>query len=252
MAEAILAARALHKHFGGVPATNGVDLDVVSGEVHAVIGPNGAGKTTLIAQLCGELAPDSGEIRFGGKVVTRLPVHRRSRLGLARSYQITSIFHELTVLQNVMLAVQAHSGHSFNVWRKADADDELVAPACAVLRALELDDRADQPAGTLPHGGQRQLEIAMAMATDPKLILLDEPMAGMGPDETARLVCVLQKLKGKLTMLLVEHDMDAVFALADRISVLVYGQIIATGSVDQIRANEAVKRAYLGEEARHA
>jgi branched-chain amino acid transport system ATP-binding protein len=230
-------------------ATDGVDLDVAEGETLAVIGPNGAGKTTLIAQLSGDLAPDAGTIRFAGAEVTALPAATRSHRGLARSFQITSIFREFTALDNVALAVQAHAGHSFHFWRRAREEPTLREPAQAVLAQVGLAARADVQAGALAHGEQRQLEIAMALATHPRLLLLDEPVAGMGIDESQRMVQLLRTLRGRHTILLVEHDMDAVFALADRISVMVYGRVIATGTPEAIRANAEVRRAYLGEEA---
>ena len=216
--------------------------------MHALIGPNGAGKTTLIGQLTGEIAPDSGRIRFDGHDVTALPVYRRSQLGLARSFQIASLFAEFTALDNVALAVQAHAGHSFRFWRAARREPELREPARDALLRVGLASRADVPVTALSHGERRQLEIAMALATRPRLLLLDEPMAGMGPEESARLVELLRQLKGGLTILLVEHDMDAVFALADRITVLVYGRVIASGAPAAIRADAAVREAYLGEE----
>jgi branched-chain amino acid transport system ATP-binding protein len=222
-------------------------LTVVSGELHAVIGPNGAGKTTLIAQLSGQLTPDSGRIRFAGRDITGLPMYRRSALGLARSFQITSLFLDLSVLDNVALAVQAHAGHSFHFWRNARAEPELREPARAALARVGLADRADLPASALSHGEHRQLELAMALAGRPRMLLLDEPMAGLGPEESARMVEMLRVLKSELAILLVEHDMEAVFALADRITVLVYGRVIATGAPDDIRANPDVRDAYLGE-----
>jgi len=249
MTEALLAVRGLRKRFGGLVATDGVDLDVAEGETLAVIGPNGAGKTTLIAQLSGDLAPDAGTIRFAGVDVTALPAATRSHRGLARSFQITSIFREFTALDNVALAVQAHAGHSFHFWRRAREEPTLREPARAVLAQVGLAGRAEVPAGALAHGEQRQLEIAMALATHPRLLLLDEPVAGMGPDESQRMVQLLRTLRGRHTILLVEHDMDAVFALADRISVMVYGRVIATGTPEAIRANAEVRRAYLGEES---
>ena len=248
MAEPILRCSELRKHFGGIVATDAVSIDVAEGEIHAVIGPNGAGKTTLITQLSGEMFSDSGRVQFRGRDVTRLPAHRRSMLGLARSFQITSIFLDMTVLTNVSLAVQAHRGHSFRFWKRTDTDAELVEPAMAALTQVGLAERAGSLASALSHGEQRQLEIAMALATEPALLLLDEPMAGMGREESAGMIETLKKLRGEKTMLLIEHDMDAVFALADRITVLVYGKVVATGTVDEIRANDDVKRAYLGEE----
>jgi len=245
----VLECVGLTKHFGGIAATDAVSLDVRAGEIHAVIGPNGAGKTTLVSQLSGEMASEEGRIRFLGQDITRLPAYRRSRLGLARSFQITSIFLDMPVITNVALAVQAHRGHSFRFWRQASRDPELVAPAEEALRFAGLSGRSDVSARALSHGEHRQLEIAMALATEPTLLLLDEPMAGMGPEESARMVETLKRFKGEKAMLLIEHDMDAVFALADRITVLVYGKVIASGSVEEIRANEDVKRAYLGEEA---
>ncbi len=248
MAEPILTVDRLTKHFGGIVATDQVSLEVVPGEIHAIIGPNGAGKTTLIAQLSGLLRPDGGSIRFGGRDITTTPAYKRSHLGLARSFQITSIFPDFTALDNVALAIQAHAGHSFHFLRDARTDNGLRGPAAKVLDQLGLSDRADVLAGNLAHGEKRQLEIAMALATDPKLLLLDEPMAGMGPEDSQQMTKFLQALKSRYAMLLIEHDMDAVFALADRISVLVYGRIVATGTPEQIRANEEVRRAYLGEE----
>jgi len=247
MAEALLAIEGLRKQFGALRATDGVELAVPEGEAHAVIGPNGAGKTTLIAQLGGDLRPDAGTIRFAGEDVTRLPAPARSRRGLARSFQITSIFRDFTVLDNVALAVQAHAGHSFRFWHPARRERALREPAMAVLESVGLGDRAGTLAATLAHGEQRQLEIAMALATRPRLLLLDEPLAGMGLDESQRMVQLLRGLKGRHTIVLVEHDMDAVFALADRISVMVYGRIVATGAPGQIRANAEVRAAYLGE-----
>ena len=249
MSEPVLEIQGLRKSFGGVCATDDVELSVAPLETHAVIGPNGAGKTTLIAQLAGELPPDSGTIRFNGRDITHLSPDRRSLMGLARSFQITSVFANMSVLDNVALAVQAHRGHSFRFWRPAGRDEELTAPARERLAHVGLDKRAGDLASELSHGERRQLEIAMALATDPQLLLLDEPMAGMGPEESATMVTTLKALKGEKTMLLVEHDMDAVFALADRITVLVYGRVIASGAPDEIRNDEAVRRAYLGDDA---
>jgi branched-chain amino acid transport system ATP-binding protein len=247
VAEALLEIVDLTKRFGGVVASDQIGLALNRGELHAVIGPNGAGKTTLIGQLTGEITPDAGSVRFDGSNITALPVYRRSAIGLARSFQITSLFLDFTALDNVALAVQAHAGHSFRFWRNARADAELREPAGAALTNAGLGARADVPAADLSHGERRQLEIAMALATKPRLLLLDEPMAGMGPEESSRLIEILRGLKGGVTILLIEHDMDAVFALADRISVLVYGRIIASGEPSAIRTDPAVRQAYLGE-----
>ena len=248
MAEPLLSIDGLIKRFGGLIATDNLSLDVRHGEIHALIGPNGAGKTTLVAQLMGQLPSDAGRILFAGADISRLPTHRRVASGLARSFQITSVLRDFTALDNVALAVQAHQGHSFRFWRPAQSDPALRDPARAILEQLGLADRAQTLAANLSYGEQRQLEIAMALAGEPRLLRLDEPMAGMGPDESARMVAFLQRLKGRISMLLIEHDMDAVFALADRITVLVYGRAIATGTPDEIRANAEVRRAYLGEE----
>jgi len=248
MAEALLSVHGLVKRFGGLVATDQLSLEVPEGELHAVIGPNGAGKTTVVAQIAGELRPDGGRIRFAGEDITTLPAHLRAARGLARSFQITSIFREFTALDNVALAVQAHAGHSFRFWRRARAEPSLRDPALAILERVGLGGRADAPAATLAHGEKRALEIALALASRPRLLLLDEPTAGMGPEESARLVRMLATLKGTLTILLIEHDMDAVFALADRITVLVYGRAIATGAPAAIRGNDEVRQAYLGED----
>ena len=247
MSAPLLQVQSLAKRFGGIVASDDVALDVARGELHAVIGPNGAGKTTLIAQLSGQLRPDSGSIRFDGHDITALPVHRRSRLGLARSFQITSLFLDLSALDNVALAVQAHAGHSFRFWRDARGEAELREPARAALARVGLAARAQWPASALSHGEHRQLELAMALAGRPRMLLLDEPMAGLGPEESARMVAMLGGLKSELSILLVEHDMEAVFALADRISVMVYGRVIASGAPDVIRADARVRDAYLGE-----
>ena len=245
----MLEVAGLHKSFGGITATNDVALTVEPNEVHAIIGPNGAGKTTLVGQLAGELMPDAGTVRFQGRDITRLAPHRRSRLGLARSFQVTSIFAPMTVVDNVALAVQARAGHSFRFWGAARRDGDLVGPALRALDGVGLGERAQAIASELSHGEHRALEIAMALASEPKLLLLDEPMAGMGPEESAQMVERLAALKAHKTMLLVEHDMDAVFALADRITVLVYGRVIASGRPEEVRADEAVRRAYLGDDA---
>ncbi len=248
MAEPVLRLENLHKNFGALAVTDGVTFEVASGELHAVIGPNGAGKTTLINQISGLVAPDAGRILFAGRDMTALPVHARAALGLARSFQITSILPEFSALQNVALAVQARSGSSFRFFGSADGEDALNDPAGRALADVGLADRADIPAGHLSHGEKRALELAMALAMEPKLLLLDEPMAGAGHEETERLVAVLRRLKGRFPMVLVEHDMTAVFALADRISVLIYGRILASGTPEQVRADPAVIAAYLGDE----
>jgi branched-chain amino acid transport system ATP-binding protein len=247
VADDLLEVDSLTKRFGGVTASDAISFAVPAGELHAIIGPNGAGKTTLIGQLTGEIASDGGRIRFDRRDITMLPVYRRSLLGLARSFQITSLFADFSALDNVALAVQAHAGHSFRFWRDARTDPVLRRPAQAALDRLGLAPRADTRVADLSHGERRQLEIAMALVTGPRLLLLDEPMAGMGPDESSRLIDTLRQLKGGLTIVLIEHDMDAVFALADRISVLVYGRIIATGDAAAIKSDPAVRQAYLGE-----
>jgi branched-chain amino acid transport system ATP-binding protein len=247
VADALLRIKDLTKRFGGVVASDGIVLDVAQGELHAVIGPNGAGKTTLIGQLTGEIVPDTGRVWFDGADITPLASHRRSQLGLARSFQITSLFLDMTALDNVALAVQAHAGHSFRFWRNARRDPALREPAAATLARVGLAHRADTLVSKLSHGEHRQLEIAMALATRPRMLLLDEPMAGMGLEESARMVAILRELKRDLTILLIEHDMEVVFALADRISVLVYGRVITTGTPDAIRANAEVREAYLGD-----
>jgi branched-chain amino acid transport system ATP-binding protein len=249
MPDSLLRVRGLTKSFGALRATDGIDFDVAEGETHAVIGPNGAGKTTFISQLAGNLRPDAGSVRFAGADITNLSAPRRARMGLARSFQITSVYPEFSALDNVALAVQAHSGHSFRFWRTARGDPALVEPAERVLEEVGLLPRKNILAANLAHGEQRQLEVAMALATSPRLLLLDEPMAGMGTEESQRMIALLQKLKQTKTIILVEHDMDAVFRLADRISVLVYGRVIATDVPGKIKMNEDVRKAYLGEEA---
>ena len=248
MADALLKIDGLTKRFGGVIASDQISLSIAPGELHAIIGPNGAGKTTLIGQLTGEIDPNSGSIGFNGRDVTALPTWRRSMLGLARSFQITSLFLDFTAIENVALAVQAHVGHSFQFWRPARGDPELYRPARKALERVGLGTRADALVSRLSHGEHRQLEIAMALATGPRMLLLDEPMAGMGPEESARMVGLLRELKQELTILLIEHDMEAVFALADRITVLVYGRVIASGAPEKIRNDPEVRRAYLGEQ----
>jgi branched-chain amino acid transport system ATP-binding protein len=246
MAEALLEVRELVKSFGGITVTAGLSLSILPREVHAVIGPNGAGKTTLIAQIAGELSPDAGTIWFAGRNITPLPVHQRAALGLARSFQITSIFQRLSVLDNVALAIQARQGHSFHFWPSTRRNAALHTSARAILERVGLAERAEVIAGRLSYGEQRQLEIAMVLGTQPRLLLLDEPTAGMAAEESARMVALLRELKADHALLLVEHDMDAVFALADRITVLVYGHVIASGAPDAIRSHPQVQTAYLG------
>jgi len=243
-----LEVRGLVKRFGGLTATDHLDLEVRTGELHAVIGPNGAGKTTLINQLSGELFPDEGTIRFNDVDVTAQPIDRRARLGIARSYQITSVFNEFTALQNVMLAVQGESGRSFGFWEPVARQRELIEPAQALLERVGLASSAQTPVSAMAHGARRQLELAMTLALKPKVMLLDEPMAGMSHHESEGMVALLKKLKGAYSVVLVEHDMDAVFALADRITVVVYGKPIACGTADEIRSNREVRVAYLGDQ----
>jgi branched-chain amino acid transport system ATP-binding protein len=245
---AILTLDRLSKNFGGLRVTDDVSLTVEPGEVHAIIGPNGAGKTTLINQIAGVLQPDGGRILLDGTDVTGLPVAARARAGLARSFQITSILPGFSALENVALAVQARAGSSFRFFGNAAQESALNGEALARLESVGLADRAATRASLLSHGEKRGLELAMALAMAPRLLLLDEPMAGTGHEEGGRLIDLLMTLKGRLPILLVEHDMDAVFRLADRVSVLVYGRIIASGTPDAIRANPDVRAAYLGEE----
>ncbi len=248
MAEPVLQTLGLAKRFGGVAAADGVDLDLLAGEIHALIGPNGAGKTTLVNLITGELRPDLGRVVLDGQDVTRLAVEQRRYLGLARSFQITSVFPSFSALENVAMAVQALDGHSFRFLGDARADPRLTGPSREALAEVGLAEAAAVPAGELAHGERRQLEVAMALVGRPRAVLLDEPMAGMSPEESRRMVLLLERLRGRYAVLLVEHDMDAVFRLADRISVLVYGRVIATGRPAEIRANAEVRSAYLGED----
>src|SRR5262249_15177036 len=244
----MLELRSVTKHFGGVVATDNVALEVAQGEVHALIGPNGAGKTTLIGRLSGRVPTDRGTIFFNNTDITAWRQHERVRLGLARSYQITSIFKRFTVLENLALAVQARSGSSFSFWRPVAAEAALFEEAASMSRDIGLAERLQVRAGNLAHGEQRALEVGLALATRPKLVLLDEPMAGMGPEESQRMIALIGRIRAGVTVLLVEHDMDAVFRLADRITVLVNGRVIATGKPEAIRADPQVRRAYLGDE----
>jgi branched-chain amino acid transport system ATP-binding protein len=244
----MLELRSVTKRFGGVVATDNVALEVAQGEVHALIGPNGAGKTTLIGQISGSLQTEVGTIRFLGRNVTGLRQHQRVRAGLARSYQITSIFKRFTVLDNLALAVQARSGSSFSFWRPVASEAALFDEAREISMEIGLAERLEVTAGNLAHGEQRALEVGLALATRPRLVLLDEPMAGMGPEESQRIIALIGRIRAGVTVLLVEHDMDAVFRLADRITVLVNGRVIASGRPAEIRADKEVRRAYLGDE----
>ena len=248
MSEPVLRVEALCKHFGGLLVTDNVTLTIAPGELHAVIGPNGAGKTTLINQISGLIRPDAGRIELGGRDVTALPMYARAALGLARSFQITSVLPRFSALENVALAVQARTGSSFRFFGRAGRERLLNDQAEAVLAEVGMLGRAHVPAIALSHGEKRVLELAIALAMQPKLLLLDEPMAGIGRDETERLIAVLRALKGRFPVVLVEHDMTAVFALADRISVLIYGRILASGAPDTVRTDPAVITAYLGDE----
>jgi branched-chain amino acid transport system ATP-binding protein len=249
MADALLEVRGLSRSFAAVDALKEVNFSVAAGEVHALIGPNGAGKTTFIHHVSGALRPDSGSVHFAGHDVTGLSMHERVRAGMARSYQITNLFPGFCARDNVALAVQgrADAGSSFRFWRPVAAETTLLAEADSWLAQVGLADKADAVSGSLSHGEQRALELAMALATKPQLLLLDEPMAGTGPEESARMVELIENLARHVTILLVEHDMDAVFRLADRISVLVNGRMIRTGTPDEVRSDPGVRRAYLGD-----
>jgi branched-chain amino acid transport system ATP-binding protein len=249
MAEPILSIRHLCKSYGALAVTSDISLDIAPGELHAIIGPNGAGKTTLIHQLSGTLASDAGSIAYLGRDITHAGIEERVRLGIARSFQITCILPGFTALENVALAVQARQGSSFRFFGRAPREEALNAPAMEALRSVGLEARAGRMAGTLSHGEKRRLELAIALATEPRLLLLDEPLAGTGHEESAALIAMMRGLKGGHTIVLIEHDMDAVFALADRISVLVYGRLLTTGTPEAVRANAEVRAAYLGEEA---
>lgn len=248
MSDILLCVARLNKRFGGLLATCELDLDVRRGETHALIGPNGAGKTTLIGQLSGALRPDSGSITFGGRDITQLSVHERVRVGIGRSFQVSSFFPQYSTLQNVALSVQARHGTSFRFWRRQADEADLYEESAAILREVGLEAVADMAAAGLSHGEHRQLELALALATRPTLLLLDEPMAGMSGEESDRMLTLIENLKARFSILLVEHDMKSVFRLADRISVLVSGRVIATGTPDEIRHDPEVRKAYLGDE----
>lgn len=248
MAEPLLSARSIVKRFGALTATDEMSFDLLPGEVHALIGPNGAGKTTFIAQLAGLLRPDAGSIMLGGMDITRLRAPSRARLGLARTFQITSIFPEFTVLENVLVAVQAQAGHCFKFWRPVRRDKRLGAVALEVLSSLGLESRCNVTAGALAHGERRLLEIALAVVTRPRVLLLDEPTAGMGSRESEDMKRLLLSWRGRYAMVLIEHDMDAVFRLSDRVSVMASGRLIASGRPEEIRNNDDVRLVYLGDE----
>lgn len=245
---ALLELRNLFKHFGGLTVTNNCDFEVQSGEIHALIGPNGAGKTTLINQISGALAPDGGNIYFDGRDITGLPMYQRVHLGLARTYQITNIFLKNTVLDNLALSVQAQSGTSFRFWKAVRDEQNLFIQAEVIAEQVGLENRLHSIAGELSHGEQRQLEVGLALASNARLLLLDEPMAGMGSEEAQHMIDLIRTVNQDVTILLIEHDMNAIFQLADRISVLLYGNIIATGTPEDIRANPEVQKAYLGDD----
>ena len=248
MSRAVLDVQSLNKSFGALHATRDLSFRVNDGEFHALIGPNGAGKTTLIQQIYGALKPDTGHVLLNGKDITSLPVPGRVRAGIGRSFQISNVLMDFTVLENGIIAEQARLGQSFRFLRPAFNDPDLIAGARKILAPVGLDDRADQRVGDLAHGERRMLELALALATAPQLLLLDEPMAGAGPEESQRMSQIIETLRGKLAILLIEHDMDAVFRLADRITVLVEGAVIASGTADEISNSAAVQTAYLGSE----
>jgi branched-chain amino acid transport system ATP-binding protein len=247
MTEPILQVTDLNKAFGAVQASDHLSFAVRRGEIHALIGPNGAGKSTAIGQLTGEIVPDSGRIEFDGRDISRLKTYQRARLGLQRSYQVTSLFPAFTAEDNIAMAIQARQGHSFRLWASARRDPALREPARAALRRMGLEDRKDLRVTQLAHGEQRQLELAMALATEPSMLLLDEPMAGMGQSESATMTETIRALKGDVSILLVEHDMDVVFALADVVSVLVKGAVLMSGTPEEVRNDPEVRRAYLGD-----
>ena len=243
----LLSIKGLNKSYGGVKASDDVNLSILEGELHAIIGPNGAGKTTLISQLCGNVMPDSGTVHFAGRDITTMDEYKRPHLGMSRTYQITSLIRTMSVLDNLQLAIQAQAGHSFRFWSDVRRRQSERKSAGLYARQVGLEDQIQSRVDNLAHGEQRRLEVAMALTSNSRLLLLDEPLAGLGGQEAAEMIGLLQSLKGHKTMLLIEHDMDAVFSLADRISVLVYGHIIATGQPEEIRQNAEVQQAYLGE-----
>jgi branched-chain amino acid transport system ATP-binding protein len=246
MSAPLLQVRGLQKRFGGLLATDSVDLDVAAGSIHALIGPNGAGKTTLVAQIGGQLASDGGSVHFGGRDVTHMPTHQRARHGLVRSFQVTRLFRTLSVLEHIALALQAAGGRTFSAWRPVAADTALVEQSHALLARLGLAAKHGWQVEQLSHGEQRALEVGMALAGRPRLVLLDEPLAGMGLQESEAMTALIESLRGELAVLLIEHDVDAVFRLADTVSVLVNGHVIASGKPADVRRDPAVEAAYLG------
>jgi branched-chain amino acid transport system ATP-binding protein len=247
MAEKILEVSGLNKRYGALEATKNLSFSVEKGQIHAIIGPNGAGKTTLVNQLTGDILPDSGIIRYKSRDITRLKDYRRARLGIARSFQITHIFENLTTAENMALSICAHHGHNFRFWGKSLDSRVVKQKLPGALAAVDLVHRGEIPARSLSHGEKRQLEVGMALTAEPDLLILDEPMAGMGPGGTVELAKLIRQLKGSMTILLVEHDMDVVFSLADMITVLVYGESIITATPQEVRQNPQVQAAYLGE-----
>ena len=247
MSEFILEVRNLNKSFAYLKATDNVSFNLKQNEIHTLIGPNGAGKSTLIAQIAGSLKPDDGTIWLSGKNITALSVAKRSRLGLGRSFQVSCLAMELSALRNIMLSVQARQGSSFHFWKTVNKDQNLISEAKKILKQLHIEEFSNIPAGELSHGKRRELEVACALALKPKVLLLDEPMAGLDPASTTGLIGFLRGIKKQIPILLIEHDMDAVFQLSDRISVLVYGKVIFSGTPDEIKASNEVRKAYLGE-----
>ena len=248
MNHAVLELQGLNKSFGALRATRDLSFRVNAGEIHALIGPNGAGKTTVVQQIYGALQPDTGHVLLNGRDITSLSVPTRVRAGIGRSFQISNVLMDFTVLENAIIAEQACLGQSFRFLRPAFDDQNLIAGAHGILSRVGLQDRAEQPASELAHGERRVLELALALATSPQLLLLDEPMAGAGPEESQRMTQIIERLRGQVAILLIEHDMDAVFRLADRITVLVEGAVIASGTADEISNSAAVQTAYLGSE----
>ncbi len=248
MSEPLLQVQNLYKNFGAIKATSDVSFSIEKGDIHALIGPNGAGKTTLVNQLSGDILPDKGTIHFKSTDITNLKAYKRAQLGIARSFQITHIFEQLTVAENMALAIHSKSGHNFRFWKRALGTSQIKKDVSFALERVDLAGRSQQPARYLSHGEKRQLEVGMALVGNPELLIMDEPMAGMGTGGTRELTKLVEGLRGKVTILLVEHDMDVVFSLADKVTVLVYGEHAATGTPDDIRADKHVRRAYLGEE----